>query len=295
MTRSDISLGNRLAFAAFLACMFLTSGRVTLAGDEVGNVTLVVESVVGHQAQETRRLAMADAVHDEERINTEADSAAALFLVDGTELALGASAEIVLDEFVYDKTVGLGKMALNVAVGTMRFATGTMPKPSYEVRTPSAVISVRGTIFTLYVTPAGTTFIAVEEGAANVKSATGDSYDVRAGSMLRLDRAGRAETGFFSPLDGVDFADLFDGAIVTRYVQGMDRRLRDAAGRNLDAAKRSPRALGLVFAIENGAVIYDPTWKFDAGRGGSGKSTAPGGKKKGDNSVPGKKSRTSPI
>jgi uncharacterized membrane protein YgcG len=253
MNRSHTLFGNRLAFAASLAFALSAFGQAALAAEKVGQTTLVVEKVIGKQVQEVRRLVTADPVHDAELLKSGAASAAAILLLDGTELALGADAEIVLDEFVYDQNTSAGKMILNVAVGTMRFATGIMPKPAYEIRTPSAVISVRGTIFTTHVTLAGTTFLAVEEGAIHVLGNDGREFDVPTGATLRLSPTGGAEQGRFRLRRGVNFAGLFDGGLATRQTRIMDQRLAEEAVSRPDQAGRTPRALILAFA-ENETV-----------------------------------------
>ena len=70
---------------------------------------------------------------------------------------------ILIDDFVYDPKKGTGKVALNMAMGTVRYASGQIAKNNPQqvaLNTPSATVSVRGTDFTATVDEIGaSTFI----------------------------------------------------------------------------------------------------------------------------------------
>lgn len=82
---------------------------------------------------------------------------------DNTKVQVNENSKLVIDDFVYDPKKGTGKVALNMALGTVRYASGQIAKnnpQSVAVNTPSATVSVRGTDFTATVDELGrSTFI----------------------------------------------------------------------------------------------------------------------------------------
>jgi hypothetical protein len=81
---------------------------------------------------------------------------------DNTKVQLTEQSRLVIDDFVYDPQKGTGRMVMNVAMGTVRMASGATAKNSREnvsIRTPTATISVRGTDFTMTVDEVGRSLI----------------------------------------------------------------------------------------------------------------------------------------
>ena len=82
---------------------------------------------------------------------------------DQTKVQVNENSKLVIDDFVYDAKKGTGKLALNMALGTVRYASGQIAKNNPQnvgINTPSATVSVRGTDFTATVDELGrSTFI----------------------------------------------------------------------------------------------------------------------------------------
>ena len=77
---------------------------------------------------------------------------------DDTKVEVNENSKLIIDDFVYDPKKGAGKVALNMASGTVRYASGAIAKnnPSkVAINTPSATIAVRGTDFTATVDELG--------------------------------------------------------------------------------------------------------------------------------------------
>lgn len=72
---------------------------------------------------------------------------------------------MVIDDFVYDPNKkGTGKLALKVAMGTVRYASGNIAHDNNKnvaVNTPTASIAVRGTAFTMTVDEIGQSLIVL--------------------------------------------------------------------------------------------------------------------------------------
>ena len=81
---------------------------------------------------------------------------------DNTKVAITPQSKLVIDDFVYDPNSKTGKLAMNVAMGTVRYASGAIAKNSREnvrLRTPTATIAVRGTDFTMTVDEIGRSLV----------------------------------------------------------------------------------------------------------------------------------------
>jgi len=82
---------------------------------------------------------------------------------DQTKVQVNENSKLVIDDFVYDAKKGAGKLSLNMALGTVRYASGQIAKNNPQnvgITTPSATVSVRGTDFTATVDELGrSTFI----------------------------------------------------------------------------------------------------------------------------------------
>jgi hypothetical protein len=81
---------------------------------------------------------------------------------DNTKVRITKQSKLIIDDFVYDANSGTGKLAMNVAMGTVRYASGAIARNSREnvrLRTPTATIAVRGTDFTMTVDEIGRSLV----------------------------------------------------------------------------------------------------------------------------------------
>ena len=84
---------------------------------------------------------------------------------DNTQVKVTENSKLVIDDFVYDpKKKGAGKLALKVAMGTVRYASGNIAHENNKnvaVNTPTATIAVRGTAFTMTVDEIGQSLVVL--------------------------------------------------------------------------------------------------------------------------------------
>ena len=83
---------------------------------------------------------------------------------DNTRVQVTEFSKLRIDEFVYDPASGKGKLAMKATSGTVRYASGLIAKNSREnikVQTPTAVVSVRGTDFSMTVSEDGKSLIVL--------------------------------------------------------------------------------------------------------------------------------------
>ncbi len=166
--------------AAALALSPVAS-QTALAQQNVGSARIVVNDVRGVIGQnQPAPLRAGIDVFQNETIRTGDLSASRVIFQDNTNLSVGAGSQVVLDRFVFDPDPARSQVALSIARGAVRFATGSLPKSAYRISTPAATIGIRGTILTIIVAADGTTFISVDEGIAIVPSG-GQTVSVSAG------------------------------------------------------------------------------------------------------------------
>ncbi len=157
------------ATALCLALIFAAPPPAGAApASEIGSAVVVVNLVTAALAKETRTLAVGDAVRESEVIEVGSDGSSEIRLEDETKLALGPGARLTLDKFVYDRDRTQGSIFVNLVKGSFRFITGLAAKPSYVVRVPSASITVRGTIFDVFVEESGASWLLLHEGGVRI-------------------------------------------------------------------------------------------------------------------------------
>jgi FecR protein/Outer membrane protein beta-barrel domain len=148
--------------AAFLS---LLSAGTALAQTNIGSAVLIERDVSGTFAGQTRSLAVGDGVVSNENIKTASASSTRLQFLDQTNLTIGPTSSVVLDRFVYNPDRSVRAGTVEMAIGAARWVgSGTQPDDAYKVKTPHAVIGVRGTVFDLVV-ETRRTIVTLREGA----------------------------------------------------------------------------------------------------------------------------------
>ncbi len=140
---------------------------------EIGKAVMIKNKVTAEADEKPRSLVRGESVHQNEIVITEKSASAEIELRDNTKLAVGPSARIVLDKFVYDAGAERGSIAINMTKGAFRFITGASPKAAYEIKTPTVVLAVRGTVFDVYVDDEGETVVLLHEGEVDMCAAPG--------------------------------------------------------------------------------------------------------------------------
>lgn len=107
---------------------------------------------------------------------TTAKAKAQLTFEDNTVVKINEQSKLVIDDFVYDPNKGSGKLAMKVALGTARYASGQIAKSnpqSVDIKTPTASIAVRGTDFSMTVDELGRSLIMLLPSCDNKGCVTG--------------------------------------------------------------------------------------------------------------------------
>ena len=104
----------------------------------------------------------ADELVQNEALRTEEESTISVKFVDGSELSVEASSEVVLSDYVFDGSASTGLINLND--GLFHFTSNGNNDQGVKLRTPVATIGVRGTEFLVHVDGDQVTIIDILEG-----------------------------------------------------------------------------------------------------------------------------------
>ena len=137
------------------------------------------------------RRSLASAVNSTVEMNdtiVTARARAELTFEDATRVKITEQSKLVIDDFVYDPKSGAGKLAMKVAMGTARYASGQIAKNSPQtvaIKTPTATIGVRGTDFSMTVDELGRSLIMLLPSCDEKSCVTGAiEVSNEAGSIL---------------------------------------------------------------------------------------------------------------
>jgi hypothetical protein len=205
-----------LSPSAFASCCLLllsASGVQAASQQPIGSALVVVNLVTAEYNRDTRTLQNGDRVHQDENIEVGSDASSEIKLDDDTKLALGPGSHLKLDKFVYDPAKTKGSIVLDLVKGTFRFMTGVAEKPTYVIKTPAAAITVRGTIFDVYIQDNGQSWLLLIEGAIRVCNERGTQCRdlTEPGKLIRI--TGDGDVGSpvkWASLQGKDDKDFDD-------------------------------------------------------------------------------------
>ena len=122
------------------------------AGQEIlsiGEVTNISGSVKATRVDgNVFELNTGDPVFQGDTIETSVDGSVGLVFIDKTTFSLSEGGKMVLDELVYDPSIGSGSMSLEMLEGAFSFISGEVAKTgpdAMELKTPVVTMGIRGT------------------------------------------------------------------------------------------------------------------------------------------------------
>jgi hypothetical protein len=139
-----------LAALLFVAIGFATSPARAAEMPAIGNATQLKPDAGARLDGKARALAIGDALHRDEQVWTSRGGRVNIKFVDGSSVALGENARLVLDTFVLPEGGGAGDQVLRSISGALRFVGGAVDQSksgATRIVTPIATMTVRGTEF----------------------------------------------------------------------------------------------------------------------------------------------------
>ena len=147
----------------------------------------------------------ADELVQNEALRTEKESTIAVKFVDGSELSVEQSSEMVLSDYVFDGSAASGLINLNN--GLFHFTSNGNNDQGVKLKTPVATIGVRGTEFLVHVDGDDATIIDILEGSVDATPhGTGKAITCMGGQSILIasedDDAQCGDIGSFSTAAG---------------------------------------------------------------------------------------------
>ncbi len=174
-----------------LALAASTSANAGPLSDPIGSTLAVVNVVTAQYETEKRNLVLGDSVRQNEVVEVALDAKSEFQFKDDTKLALGPGARMTLDKFVYDANAKSGSISVNMIKGAFRWVTGVASKSSYSIKLPAASITVRGTVFDVFVEDTGATWVLLHEGGIKACNLRGTCRVLdEPGKLLLINDAG---------------------------------------------------------------------------------------------------------
>lgn len=176
-----------------LATAALSVAGVARAADEaedgVGGVEDIVNYAWSTLAPDPREeIELEDDVYMNEVVETGEESALVIKFSDGSKLTLGENAKVVIDKYVYDPASSKGEQAVTLSKGAFRFLSGSLPKESVKISTPSVSIGIRGTELVIDVADDGETEMSTIAGEADATDGSGETLTVLADESVVIDK-----------------------------------------------------------------------------------------------------------
>jgi hypothetical protein len=155
----------RASFLAFL--VGLVFALPAFAQDVVveGTAVAVISPAEVERAGSKLTLRQGDTVLQGDIVRTGAKGQVQLEFPDDTRIAVGPSSSLRIDSVLFKRSEGKArKFAVSALGGSFRFLSGSSSSRAYSIRTPTATMGIRGTVFDFAVQRTEFTDLVVLEG-----------------------------------------------------------------------------------------------------------------------------------
>jgi hypothetical protein len=139
---------------AWIIAAALAVAAPALAADNIGLIKVSKGSVQIQRGSEKLPASVGAALQASDTIVTGADGSAGITFTDNSLVSVGPNSVFSIDKYSFDSTTHQGEFAGNLKQGRLAAVSGKMVKQSPEsmtIRTPSAIMGVRGTEFVVQV------------------------------------------------------------------------------------------------------------------------------------------------
>jgi hypothetical protein len=153
----SIAKARRHAAGVMLAItivLLLVTASARAGGPQIAQVKTVSGDAVIVRNGARLAAKAGDPVFEKDTIETGADGAIGLTFTDNTVMSTGPNSEIALEEYRFDSSNFRGAMLADMRQGTVAMVSGDIARSTpgaMKVRTPTAIMGVRGTRFVIQV------------------------------------------------------------------------------------------------------------------------------------------------
>ena len=138
---------------AFMLCSLIGFSGITnsaQAAKIAGHVIRIKNTVTTVRGAETQVLGVGAIVYIGDTIKTGTNGRVEMRMLDQASITLGQNSEFKIEDYLFDREKGVGKVVMRIAVGTFRAVSGgisKLQKSSFALKSPVATIGIRGTEF----------------------------------------------------------------------------------------------------------------------------------------------------
>ena len=139
-----------LAFATVLCLSSVGAARA----DDIGRVKVSKGQVAIERAGTALPAPVGTRLQSADVVTTGSDGSVGITMNDDSLLSAGSNSRLALDRFVHDPATNQGRFNVSLNRGTLAVISGRIAKQSPDamtVRTPAAILGVRGTEFAVKV------------------------------------------------------------------------------------------------------------------------------------------------
>ena len=142
------------ALLAALLALALPGAPAAAEGRPVAQVKKITGDVVIVRSGERLTAKIGDLLFEKDLLETGPNGGIGITFVDNTVFSTGPNSRLALDEFRFDTNNFQGSMLADMQQGTLAVVSGDIPRTSpgaMKIKTPTAVLAVRGTTFAIQV------------------------------------------------------------------------------------------------------------------------------------------------
>lgn len=137
--------------------MVLALGVAVAAAEDAGQIKISKGSAQIERAGKTLPATVGQVVQQGDVVVTGTDGSVGITFRDNSLVSIGPDSALAIDRFVFDSTTHQGNFDASLKQGTLAVVSGKLAKQSPEamkVKTPAAILGVRGTEFLVRTGPA---------------------------------------------------------------------------------------------------------------------------------------------
>jgi hypothetical protein len=142
---------------ALMLPMVLALGIAVAAAEDAGQIKTSKGTAQIERAGKKLPANVGQVVQQGDVVTTGADGAVGITFRDNSLVSIGPDSVLAIDRFVFDSTTHQGNFDASLKQGTLAVVSGKLAKQSPEamkVKTPAAILGVRGTEFLVRTGPA---------------------------------------------------------------------------------------------------------------------------------------------
>jgi len=142
----SLLLGSGVTAGLFLVVLLTLPAQA----QDVGQIKISKGAVAIERSGQKLPAAIGAKVQAGDVVKTGADGSVGIVFIDASLLSAGPNSVLAIDKFVFDSTTNQGAFESTLSKGTLSAVSGKIAKQSpdaMKVKTPAAVLGVRGTEF----------------------------------------------------------------------------------------------------------------------------------------------------